>query len=120
MRSLWSYLTLFASLSTLLCCAVPAFLVAIGLGASLAGLLSVFPQLVWFSEHKELVFSVAGTLLIITGYRQFFLEAPACPTDETLAKACALAQKTSKTIYVVSFSLFLVGVFFAFIAEYIL
>lgn len=120
MRSLWSYLTLFASVSTLICCALPALLVAIGLGASLAGLLSVFPQLVWFSEHKEVVFSVAGILLVITGYMQFFSESPSCPSDEKLAKACAFAQKSLKAVYIISVLFFLVGVFFAFVAQYVM
>ena len=45
--SLWSsVLSLFASSGTLVCCALPALLVALGAGAALSSLVSVFPQVV--------------------------------------------------------------------------
>ena len=53
-------LSLFTSGSTLICCALPATLVAIGSAATLASLVSSFPQLIWISEHKALVFGLAG------------------------------------------------------------
>jgi len=52
--------SLFTSGSTLICCALPATLVAIGSAATLVSLVSNFPQLVWISEHKALVFGLAG------------------------------------------------------------
>ena len=41
-----SYLSLFTSLSTLLCCALPSLFVLLGLGATVASLLSQAPWLV--------------------------------------------------------------------------
>jgi hypothetical protein len=55
----------FASSATLVCCVLPAALVAVG--AALAALVTAIPQLVWLSEHKSLVFGVAGSLLAISG-----------------------------------------------------
>lgn len=55
-----TWVTLATSASTLLCCALPALLVALGAGAVLASRVSVFPQLVWVSEHKIEVFVLAG------------------------------------------------------------
>ncbi|MGQ2966894.1 MAG: hypothetical protein ACT6QL_13855, partial [Methylophilus sp.] len=52
-------LSLFTSGSTLICCALPATLVAIGSVATLTSLISQFPQLIWISEHKPLVFGLA-------------------------------------------------------------
>jgi len=46
------FLTLFTSASTLICCALPALLVAIGAGSVMAGLVSNVPQLIWLSKHK--------------------------------------------------------------------
>ena len=46
-----TWVTLATGASTLLCCALPALLVALGAGAVLATAVSVFPQLVWVSEH---------------------------------------------------------------------
>ena len=51
--------TLAASAGTLVCCVLPAVMVALGAGASLAGLVTTFPQLIWLSERKALVFGVA-------------------------------------------------------------
>ena len=55
--SFWSSVaTLFATSGTLVCCAIPAALVTLGAGAALSSLVSVFPQVVWLSEHKEALF----------------------------------------------------------------
>src|SRR3954452_14105175 len=58
-----SYLSLFTSLGTLLCCAVPSLLVLFGLGATVASMLSQAPWLVTMSHHKNVVFIVAGLLI---------------------------------------------------------
>src|SRR3954468_18334067 len=58
-----SYLSLFTSLGTLLCCALPSLLVLFGLGATVASVLSEAPWLVAMSHHKHWVFIVAGALI---------------------------------------------------------
>src|SRR5258706_11247631 len=60
-----SYLSLFTSIGTLLCCALPSLLVLFGLGATVASVLSAAPWLVTMTHHKHWVFIVAG--LMITG-----------------------------------------------------
>ena len=65
---LLNYLTLFTSMGTLICCALPALLVSFGLGAVLAGLASQWPSLIWISEHKIQVFIFAGVMLLANGY----------------------------------------------------
>ena len=45
-------LTLLASTSTLICCALPALFVAIGAGATFASMVNAFPQLVIISHYK--------------------------------------------------------------------
>jgi hypothetical protein len=52
--SLWAAFgsLLFAS-GTLVCCVLPAVMVALGAGAALAGLVTSVPQLVWLSAHKR-------------------------------------------------------------------
>jgi hypothetical protein len=59
--------SLLASAATLVCCVLPAVMVSLGAGASLVGLVSAFPQLVWLSEHKNLVFAIAAALLLASG-----------------------------------------------------
>src|SRR5271154_2988298 len=58
-----SYLSLFTSLGTLLCCALPSLLVLLGLGATVASVLSEAPWLVTMSHHKHWVFIMAGILI---------------------------------------------------------
>jgi len=69
------YLSLFTSLGTLLCCALPSLLVLAGLGASVASLLSVAPWLVTLSRHKPWTFGVAG-LLIAANFVSIYYIAP--------------------------------------------
>jgi hypothetical protein len=56
---------LLASSATLAFCVLPAVFVALG-AAVLAGLINAVPQLIWLSEHKLLVFIVAGVMLIVS------------------------------------------------------
>ena len=59
----WSFASLFTSVGTLLCCALPSLLVLLGLGATVASFLSAAPWLVALSHHKRVVFAVSGALI---------------------------------------------------------
>jgi len=109
-------LSLFTSGSTLICCALPATLVAIGSAATLTSLVSNFPQLIWISEHKGLVFGVAGAVLTIAGYLQWQARNAPCPVDPILARVCNKTRKNALRVYWLSLSIFAVGAFFAFVA----
>ena len=109
-------LSLFTSGSTLICCALPATLVAIGSVATLTSLVSTFPQLIWISEHKAIVFSLAAIMLILAGYLQWQTRNAPCPADAQLAAVCTKTRKNSLMIYWLSVTIFIVGAFFAFIA----
>ncbi len=111
-------LSLFTSGSTLICCALPATLVAIGSAATLTALVGNFPQLIWISEHKSLVFGVAGAMLAIAGYLQWQARNAPCPADAALAAVCTKTRKNALRIYWLSVGIFAVGAFFAFIAPY--
>ena len=110
-----SLLSLFASSSTLICCAIPALLVSLGAGAALASLVTVFPQIVWISEHKEIIFSIAALLMIVTGFIQWRNQNAPCPIDVELRNACLKIRKVSLRIYLFSLALLLIGAWFAFI-----
>lgn len=111
-----SWVSIFTSSGTLICCALPALLVSIGAGASLASLLGNVPQLIWFSENKTPVFLFAGVMLTIAGYFQYRNRSAPCPVDPALARACMATRKQSWRIYIFSLVLFAIGGFFAFIA----
>jgi len=116
MKRLTDFLVLFTSTSTLICCALPALLISLGMGAALAGLVSNVPALIWVSQHKVLVFSVAAIGLILGGVMQYRARFEPCPTDPRLAAACTKTRKRSKAVYVASVGIYVVGAFFAFIA----
>ena len=113
-------LSLFTSGSTLICCALPATLVAIGSVATLTSLISQFPQLIWISEHKPIVFGLAGAMLLIAGWLQWQARLLPCPADPALAALCTKTRLQSLWVYVFSLVLFLIGAFFAFVAPWLL
>ncbi|HUQ25492.1 MAG TPA: hypothetical protein VM140_07460 [Burkholderiales bacterium] len=116
-HSTLSWLSVFTSGSTLVCCALPALLVAIGAGAALSGLVSAIPQLVWLSEHKGAVFGIAGLMLAGSGWLQWrSRKALECPPDASLAAACATTKDVSLRVWLASVAIYLVGAFFAFAA----
>lgn len=115
-ESILNYLTLFTSMGTLICCALPALLVSLGLGAVLAGLASQWPSLIWISEHKLQVFMLAGTMLSLNGLIMWFNRNAPCPIDPKLRDACIRGRSFSKNIYIFSLVVFITGFFFAYIA----
>ncbi|WP_341906274.1 hypothetical protein [Polaromonas sp. YR568] len=114
--SAWSsWLTLFASSGTLVCCALPALLVTLGAGAALSSLIAVVPGLVWISEYKVEVFAFAGLMMAGSGLLQWRNRTAPCPLDPALRHACLRTRKTSARVYVISLAVYVVGGWFAFV-----
>jgi hypothetical protein len=109
---------LLASSATLLCCVLPAVLVAIGAGAALAGLVTAIPQLIWLSEHKPLVFGIAGALLAVSGAALWAGRRAPCPMDPALARYCRRLRRFSAVIYAIALLGFAAGATFAFILPF--
>ena len=108
------FFTLFGSVSTLLCCALPALFVTLGMGATFAGLMGAVPQLVLFSKYKMTVFIFAGVMLTFAGFMQWQSRKLACPTDPNLREACEVTRPWSLYIYIFSLIIYLIGFFFAY------
>lgn len=109
-------LSLFTSLGTLLCCALPALLVTLGMGAALAGLVGAAPWITAVSDYKEMVFAVAGVLLALALFMQWRVRNASCPADPLKAKACARLRTISRGMLIFSIIIYLTGFFFAFLA----
>ena len=110
-------LSLLTSLSTFTCCALPVLLVTLGMGASLTGLLSIFPWMIIISKFKIYIFIIAGILLLVS-YLFFFKERnAACPADPIQAKICLRLKTLNSVVIIISSILYFIGFFFAFIAE---
>ena len=58
-------ISLFASSSTLVCCALPALFVVMGAGASFASLVTALPFLITVSQYKLYLSSFALILILI-------------------------------------------------------
>ena len=113
---LWAAVaSLFASSGTLVCCAIPALLVALGAGAALSSLIAAVPQLVWLSEHKEGLFLVAGAALALAGALQWRNRSAPCPVEPRLRAACLGTRRVSRRVWIASVALYAIGGWFAFV-----
>ena len=108
-------LTLLAGGGTLVCCVLPAVMVALGAGAALAGLVTAVPQLVWLSEHKAAVFGLAFTLLVLSGVMLWRARTLPCPSDPVLARACTRLRRVSLVLWSVAMACTVLGAVFAFV-----
>lgn len=108
------WLTLFVATGTLICCALPIALVALGFGAAVAALTSSIPLLITLSEYKEWTLSVSGALLFFTGWLIYRSGQP-CPADPELAALCQRWQTRNRRIYWVSAIIWGAGFFAAYL-----
>ncbi|GBD32569.1 hypothetical protein HRbin33_01539 [bacterium HR33] len=113
-----SYLSLFASIGTLICCALPSLLVLLGLGATVASVVSNFPFLITLSRNKEWVFAAAGVLIGLN-FLYVYRFAPrlaarrlGCSPDDP---ACRVAGRISRVGLWVSAGLYFAGFFVAYL-----
>lgn len=117
-KNIWiSFLSLFTSFSTLICCALPALLVSIGLGASMVGLVTNFPQLLWISENKLFVFIISFIMLSVSSILQYRAKNLPCPIDPGEAEACTKARLWSKRVTIFSIVVWIIGASFAFVPQ---
>ncbi len=110
-----SWLTLFASGGTLICCALPIILVTLGLGATVAAFTSSFPLLVTIAQHKAWVFAGSGAMLLVSGW-MMYRPGRACPADPELGRQCDQTQVWNRRIYWSSVTLWGIGFFAAYLA----
>ena len=118
--ALFNYLSLFTSVSTLLCCALPSLLVLLGLGATVASALSFLPFLVTLSHHKRWVFAVSGLLIALSFAQTYAVSARmklkmknACPPENP--EACETASRFSRVVLWISTVIYAIGFFAAFV-----
>ena len=114
--ALLSYFSLFTSVGTLLCCALPSLLVLLGLGASVASMLSSLPWLATLSRHKQWTFSMSGILITLSFLNMYYLgprvRAQRCVPDNP--SACEEASKLSRILLCASAGLYALGFFVAY------
>lgn len=113
-----SYFSLFTSLGTLVCCALPSLLVLLGLGATVVSMLSFMPWLVMLSRNKALVFAVSGVLITLS-FSQMYVIAPrlktqteACPPNDP---TCERTTRVGRVVLWISAVIYLIGFFTAYL-----
>jgi mercuric ion transport protein len=87
----WSWLLLFTTSGTLLCCAIPITLVSLGLGATVATMVSSAPWIITLSQYKGWLFLLSGVLIGLSAWSVYRSER-SCPLDPELAAACQRAD----------------------------
>jgi hypothetical protein len=113
-------LALFGSTATLVCCALPALFVALGMGAVVAGLVSAVPQITLLSENKPLVFGGSGALIAIAAWLQWQARNAPCPTEPAAARVCQRLRTISVVMLAIAAIAWCIGAFFAFFAAQLL
>jgi len=110
-----SWLTLFVSTGTLLCCALPILLVSLGFGATVAAITSSIPALITLSQYKVWIFIVSGVLLAGSSWF-IWRTSNKCPIDPVAANLCQHAQKWNRRIWFLAGTIWCIGFFASFIA----
>ncbi len=111
----WSWLVLFASSTTLVCCALPILLVSLGLGAVSASLFASLPFLVTLAQYKAWMFAGSGGVLLLAAWL-LFRPGRACPADPDLAEQCEKAHRWNTRLYWVSVGIWVIGLGAAYLA----
>ncbi|MCK9983813.1 MAG: hypothetical protein AzoDbin1_00285 [Azoarcus sp.] len=110
-----SWLTLFTSTGTLICCALPILFVTVGLGAAVAAASSAAPFLVTLALHKGWVFAGSGLMLLWSGWL-LYRPGRVCPSDPEAGRLCARALRWNRRVLGVSAVIWSVGAFAAYLA----
>jgi mercuric ion transport protein len=110
-ESFITFIGLFASVSTILCCALPIILVMLGMGAVFASLTSSFPLLTWLAERFIYLFLISSFLLTLSGYL-IFIKPNYCPTEPKAAKLCQKLKKINKIVWWFSLTTLITSLFF--------
>ena len=110
-----NFFSLFASSSTLICCALPAIFITLGAGASFASLITVFPFLITLSKYK--VYITLGTfiMIVIAGYVNYITYYLPCPADPELGRTCMQTRKRSRYVFYISAFLFVFSTIFTYL-----
>ena len=113
MKHVVAFLSLFTSVGTLFCCALPALFVMLGAGATFAGLTNAFPQLIWLGQNKGAVF-ILGGLFIALGIVLPKLYPPPVRCDLN-GNPCETTRSWSQPLLYVSIGLYTIGGAFAYL-----
>ncbi len=111
-----SVVALFTATATLICCALPAFLVSVGMAAVVISAVATFPWLIPLTQHKAWLFLGAGALLGLNCYlmyrpnRQVACDVPAG------SSGCEVSGRWNRVVRWLSTGIYAAGLFMAYLA----
>jgi mercuric ion transport protein len=113
--SRFGWLALFTSMGTLLCCALPIFLVVMGFGAVVATITYQLPWLVTLAEQKFWMFSISSGFLAICAW-VIWTQRKTCPIDPELALRCQQVKRWNLRLFWCALAIWSVGFCTAYLA----
>ena len=108
-----SFLALFTSTGTLICCALPALVVAIAGGSAMVSLLSTFPWLATLSAYSGWIFIIAGFMILFSGILILRPKGKVACTI-TGGNGCETAGRFQKTMFWIAVVFYGAGLFAAY------
>lgn len=109
----WTWLLLFTTSGTLICCAIPIALVSLGLGSVVASMAATAPWIVTLSMYKGWMFTVSGCLIALAAWA-IYRPGRSCPADPDLAALCQRADKWNRGFVWVAAAMWIIGFLAAF------
>jgi len=107
------WLGLFSSFGTLFCCALPSAFVLLGLGSTLANFIGFFPQIIWISEHKEMVFGLSFFFMGFSFLGQMTMKNVACDLDQK--ESCERTKNWSRPVLWITLGINVIGFIYAYV-----
>jgi len=107
--------SLFASSSTLICCALPSLFVALGAGVSFASLITYIPFLITLSHYKVEITLFALVMIVMAGYVNYRTYHMPCPADPELGRLCMQTRRRSRILYYISLVIFIFATIFTYL-----
>ena len=114
-KKIITFFSLFGSISTLLCCALPVTLVSLGMGATFASLTSNIPGVLWLVGHKDFLFVFTGAMLTVSYFLIKYGQKQACPIDPEQAEVCSDSKNLSNKMFWISVVTYVIGLLFSYI-----
>lgn len=118
MNKVLNFFSLFGSLSTLLCCALPVTLVSIGMGATFASLTANFPWIIWLTSKKDWLFVGTFILLVLSFILMKRAQNLSCPVDEAQREVCKVSKGIGQKMYYITIIIYFIGLSFSYIIPF--
>lgn len=108
------FISLFTSMSTMLCCGIPIIMIALGFGAALASATTTLPWLNYVGEYENWILVISALYLILVYF--VIRNLNYCPTDPKQAEFCRKSKKFNWIVFWIAVAIWIIG----FSASYII